>query len=647
MQLKLKRISLLVVFFTLFILQNSFCVVKLPQLISDGMVLQRDTKIKIWGWAKVAEKVDMLFNGKHYNAVTDNNGKWNILILPMKAGGPYVMEINGENHITIKNILIGDVWVCSGQSNMELPVDRVKERYPDLIANSSNTYIRQFSVPTRYVFTSPQEDVQSGIWEQASPETVPHFTATGYFFAKSLYGKYHVPIGLIKSCVGGTPAQAWLSEGALKEFPSYMSMALKYKSDAYIDSVQKAGDLITSNWNNNINQHDLGLNEPKRWYDISYDASAWQTLQMPGYWDNQGLKNTNGVVWLRKEIDLPADVASQPAELWLGRIVDQDFAYINGSFVGTTGYQYPPRRYKVPAGLLKAGKNIIVVRVVNNSGQGGFVLDKPYQLKFANNIIDLKGAWQYKLGFASNPIPSTITIQYQPLGLYNGMIAPLLNYKIKGVIWYQGESNTGNPADYYQLFTSLITDWRKNWGQGNFPFLYVQLANFMETKNVPSESKWAQLREAQFKALALPNTGMAVIIDLGEWNDIHPTNKQDVGKRLALAAEKIAYNECNVVYSGPLYSAIKINGSQAIISFKNIGSGLVVKGGGDLKYFAIAGADKKFVWANAKIEGDHVIVWNDNIKTPVAVRYAWADNPEGANLYNKDGLPASSFRTDQ
>lgn len=611
------------------------------------MVLQRDTRIKIWGWANPHESVKVLFNGGSYNTLTGDNGQWSINTSAMKAGGPYNMDIIGENHITVKNIMLGDVWVCSGQSNMELPIERVTERYPDLVANSTNRYIREFWVPTRTAFAAPQEDVQSGIWEQANPQTVTHFTAVGYFFAKQLYDKYHVTIGLIKSCVGGSPAQAWLSEDALKQFPQYLSVANNYKSDAYLDSVKKAGANTTNVWNENIRLHDQGLTGSMPWYNNGYDASAWPALQMPGYWDNQGLKKTNGVVWLRKEVDVPANLAGQEAQLWLGRVVDQDFAYINGTFVGTTGYQYPPRRYKVPAGLLKVGKNIIVVRVINNSGLGGFVPDKPYELHIGTQIIDLKGAWGYKLGYASKPIGSTITINYQPEGLYNAMIAPLLNYKIKGVIWYQGESNTAIPGEYYSLFPSVINNWRQKWNEGNFSFVYVQLANFMETHNQPAESNWAQVREAQLLTLKLPNTGMAVITDLGDWNDVHPTNKSDVGKRLALAAQKVAYGDNKVVYSGPIYQSMKIDGDRIIISFNNVGSGLIAKGGSELKYFAIAGADKKFVWAKAKIEGNQVIAWSDEVKQPVAVRYAWADNPEGANLYNKEMLPASSFRTDR
>jgi len=273
--------------------------------------------------------------------------------------------------------------------------------------------------------------------------------------------------------------------------------------------------------------------------------------------------------------------------------------------------------------------------------------DKPYKLVAGGQEIDLTGEWQYKLGAVMEPLLPPTFIRWKPLGLYNGMIVPLLNYRIKGVIWYQGEANTRNPFEYRQLFPAMINNWREKWNQGDFPFLYVQLANFMPASPQPSESNWAELREAQLKTLSVPNTGMAIAVDIGEWNDIHPLNKEDVGRRLALAAQKVAYGDNQVVYSGPIYQSMKIKGNKIIISFTNVGSGLIAKGGGELKHFAIADADKKFVWAKAKIQGNKVVVWNDAISNPVAVRYAWANNPEGANLYNKEGLPTSPFRTDE
>jgi len=296
--------------------------------------------------------------------------------------------------------------------------------------------------------------------------------------------------------------------------------------------------------------------------------------------------------------------------------------------------------------ILKPGKNTIAVRVINSSGQGGFVPDKTYEIATQDTAYDLRGDWKYRLGTTMEPLAGETFIKWKPLGLYNAMISPLVNYRIKGVAWYQGESNAERPVEYRELLPALIRDWRNHWEEGEFPFLVVQLPNFMGAKSEPSESNWAMLREAQSNALALPNTGIVVTVDIGEWNDIHPLDKKDVGDRLALAAQKIAYGDEHVIYSGPLYQSMRIEGNTVVLTFTNTGGGLIAKGG-ELKCFAIAGSDKKFVWANAKIENGNVIVSSSNVLNPVAVRYAWADNPEGANLYNKEGLPASPFRTDE
>ncbi|HEY3401834.1 MAG TPA: sialate O-acetylesterase, partial [Ohtaekwangia sp.] len=620
--------------------------IKLPRLISDGIVLQRDSKLNIWGWASPGESVNLTFNGNTLATLADDKGNWKIVLPAQAAGGPFEMTLKGKNEIVVHNILIGDVWICSGQSNMEQVFSRLKDKYPQVIANSANTNIRQFIVPTRYAFDGPQQDIPGGTWESASPETMVRFTAVGYFFAKDLYDKYKVPIGLIRSAAGGTPAEAWISQEAVKSFPQHEAVAKKFSNTSYTDSLRTAEGTSNKAWYNAIRKEDKGLNETPRWYETQYDASSWSVMNVPGYWSEQGLPGVNGVVWFRKEVELPSSFESRPVRLQLGNVVDCDSVYVNGVFSGTTGYQYPPRKYDLPAGVFKAGKNVIVVRVINTTGKGGFYKGKPYILKAENDTINLAGEWKYQVGVKQEALQPGTFYNGKPTGLFNAMIAPLLQTSIKGVIWYQGESNASRAAEYKTLFPAMITNWREKWKQGNFPFLYVQLANYLPAKDQPSESEWAELREAQLQTLKLPNTAMAVAIDVGEWNDIHPLNKEDVGKRLALAAEKLAYQDKKVVYSGPLYRSIKIKGNHIVVSFDHVGGGLTAKGGKDLKYFSIAGADKKFVWASAKIVGNTVVVWSDAIKQPVAVRYAWADNPEGANLYNKEGLPASPFRTD-
>ncbi len=644
--MKMPRSSLCL--YLLLFSQAALCQVRLPRLVSDGMVLQRDAQAKVWGWAAEGEAVTINFDGRTYRATTGTDGKWTVLLSELKAGGPYTMEIRASNHITLQNVLVGDVWVCSGQSNMQLWMGRVKYRYADVIAHADNPIIRQFIVPGRYDFQEPQDDVTSGRWVSANPESVLEFTAVGYFFAKTLFERYRVPIGLINASLGGSPAEAWLSEEALKAFPEHLDTAKRFRDSAYRNQIMEKDKAVSDAWYARVQQLDRGQAKDQRpWYDPGCDASEWATMNVPGYWADEGLGRVNGVVWFRKEIDVPASMIGKPARLWLGRIVDGDSTYVNGTLVGSVSYQYPPRIYDVPANLLKEGKNVIVVRIISNGGRGGFVLDKPYRLSAAGHTIDLQGQWQYKLGATMDPLPGKRFIEWQPLGLYNGMIAPLVNCRIKGVIWYQGESNTGRALEYRRLFPALIADWRAKWHQGDFPFLYVQLANFMEATDQPSESNWAELREAQLRTLAVPNTAMAVTIDLGEWNDVHPLNKEDVGKRLALAAQKIAYGDDEVVHSGPIYESMEIEGNKIILTFKHIGAGLVSRGGDELSQFAIAGADKKFVWAKAEIEGNTIVVWSEDVSQPVAVRYAWADNPEGANLYNREGLPASPFRTDK
>ena len=626
---------------------SAYSDVRLPQLVGNGMVLQRDAPINIWGWANAGEKITIGFRG-NYHTIADKNGRWKIALPVMKAGGPYAMEINAGNHIVLTDILIGDVWFCSGQSNMVLPMDRVKEKYPDEIASANYPQIRNFFVKTESDVTKIHEDVLPGKWVKADPENVLGFGATSWFFAKKLYLKYHVPIGIINSSVGGTPVQAWISEKGLKNNVVYSHRATLFHDGSFMDSVMKVKPEPVNPANTEVN--DKGLNGSVTWYDPAYVPDKWHHFWLPGYWADQGIKNLNGVVWFRKEFILPAGVESQPGKLLFGRMIDADQTYVNGHLVGNITYQYPPRRYNVPVGLLKPGKNIIVIRLTNFTGKGGFVPDKSYNLNIGGQSIDLRGDWLYRVGQAFLPtdkkIAAIFSAQNEPTGLYNTMVAPAINYTIKGILWYQGESNADKATEYGQLLTALITDWRQQWQQGNLPFIYAQLPNFNEVQYLPVESSWAILREGQLKALSQPNTAMAVTIDAGEWNDIHPLNKKDVGERLAIAAENLAYKETGIVASGPIYQSAIVQGNHIQISFKNVGAGLVIHDGDELEQFAIAGANKKFVWAKAKIEGDKVIVWSDEVISPLYVRYAWADNPDGANLYNKEGLPASPFRTD-
>ena len=641
---------------SLFLLLFSICVygnVKLPVLVSNGMVLQRDAKIIIWGWASPGEKVQVKFNKKTISTVTDSEGNWKIALPPMKAGGPYTMEVKGKNTILINDILLGDVWLCSGQSNMVLNMERVKEKYPDDIATANFPEIRNFFIPTASDVTSIHKDLPGGKWVSASPENVLGFGAATFFFARSIYNEYKVPVGIINSSVGGTPIEAWISEEGVKEFPQLYNRVESFTDTAFMNPILRAGRAKTGSGQKtpeNPMVADKGMSGSKPWYDITYVPEGWHKYWLPGYWNDQGVKGLNGIVWFRKEINVPVSMTGKPAKLFLGRIVDADNVYVNGIPSGSTSYQYPPRRYNLLSELLKPGKNIIVIRVTNNAGKGGFVPDKPYYLVAGNDSIDLRGEWYYKVSQVFRPVfpgpgtgSSILTMQNEPTGLYNTMVAPLINYRIKGILWYQGETNTNKPQEYQQLLPALIADWRKKWQEGPIPFLFVQLPNFMEVQYLPSESQWAELRFGQLKSLSVLNTAMAVTIDVGEWNDIHPLEKKVVGERLALAARKLAYGNEKIVYSGPVFKSLTKEGDRIIIEFDQTGSGLMVKGGNELNYFALAGINKKFIWAEAILENNRVVVRSDEVPDPVYVRYAWADNPEGANLYNIEGLPASPF----
>jgi len=602
------------------------------------MVLQRNVNLKIWGWANPHEKVKLSFNNRKFETIASVDGKWLIILPKMKAGGPYTMTIEGQNSITLTDILIGDVYFCAGQSNMVLAMERLKENYPNEVKDDNFPQIRNFFVPTKADVSKVSPDLPKGEWKLASGKELLEFGGVTYFFAKKLYQEYKIPIGIINSSVGGTPVEAWMSIDAFKDFPAIEAQIKNFRDTAYMNSLKGNG-----------------LSIPAKTFQLSYVPKTWHRFWMPGYWADQGARNLNGILYFKKEIDVPAGMTGLPAKLFIGRIIDADSTFINGVFVGNITYQYPPRRYNVPANLLKPGKNIILVKVTNTSGKGGFVPDKNYSLQANGQIIDLRGEWDYQVDQVfpkptySQPaqqIIQPIVAQNSPTGLYNTMVAPAINYAISGFLWYQGETNAGKPGAYAKLLPELIKDWRNKWELGDIPFLFVQLPNYMDVDYVPVESDWAQLRQSQLQTLKVVNTGMSVGLDAGEWNDIHPLNKKQIGERLALWAEKLIYRKKNVVYSGPIYRSATVRGNNMILNFDHVGSGLIAKGEPKLYHFAIAGADKKYVWAQAKIEGNTVIVWNDSISSPVVVRYAWADNPEGANLYNAEGLPAAPFEAE-
>lgn len=648
--------------------------VTLPAIVGNNMVLQRETTVNVWGWAEPGEKVTVTFLKKRHTCITGADGKWLVKLPPMKAGGPHTMEVKGQNTIVLNNILIGDVWVCSGQSNMTHYLGRHAERYAQEIAEANLPEIRQFYVPEKATVAGPLADNPGLKWVAATPTTVLDFTVIGYFFAKKLYDAYHVPMGIINTCVGGTPIEAWMSEAGFRDFPD-ITERIKQNQEAVKAISAQPRNRPSGNPGMNPQEPrqvtDKGMAGPLMWYDPAYQPLNWKPINVPGYWEDQGIRNLDGVVWYRRVINVPASMTGVEATVKLGRIVNADACYINGQQIGNTTYEYPQRVYTVKPNVLKPGSNLIVVRVTNNGGKGGFVPDKPYFLLAAGDTIDLKGEWAYKVGEVAQrfqpmgnaargarqagkstatprpeaaPAPRPVNAQQSPTGLYNGMIAPYTPYAVRGCLWYQGESNAGNPKAYAKLLPALIEDWRQQWGQDDLTFLIAQLPNYMDVNYSPEESNWAQMRDVQLKtAETVPHTGLGVNIDLGEWNDIHPGNKKPVGERLALQAMRITYGDKQVLSTGPIRRTIRQEGNKLIVSFDNVGSGLVSGNGEPLAHFALAGEDGRYQWAQAEIVGNEVAVWNDNLDNPVSVKYAWADNPDFANLYNKEGLPASPF----
>ncbi len=440
-------------YFILFISISSYSQVRLPRLISDGMVLQRDAKIKIWGWASSNENVSVNFLGSIFLTKADDKGNWDVELSDLKAGGPYVMKIIGSNSITINDIMIGDVWLCSGQSNMEHSLGSFDWVYKKEIANSTNKYIREFHVPQKYDFNVAQKNLESGSWKIANPENVVNFSAVAYFFGKAIYDKYKVPIGLINSSLGGSPVESWISEEALKSFPAYYNEARIYRDSLLIEKIEASDNRRINDWYNLSSKIDEGYKDASNiWSDPSLNTSGWLTMKIPGYWTDTKVGPINGVVWFRKKVNIPATMVGKKAKIILGRIVDADSVFINGKFIGNTTYLYPRRRYNIPPGILKEGENTIVIRVINSAGSGGFVLDKPYEIETETDTVDLKGEWKFKVGDIMPQLESQTFIRWKPLGLYNAMIAPLINYKIKGAIWYQGESNADRSGRLLQPF---------------------------------------------------------------------------------------------------------------------------------------------------------------------------------------------------
>ncbi len=642
----------------------------LHPLFTDHMVLQRGVSAPIWGWTKPGAQVTVSISGTSASATAGTDGKWMAKLGLLSAGGPFELTVAGPETVKLSDVLVGDVWICSGQSNMEMGIAQVKDAAKE-IEDADDPQIRLFTVPKNVsnkplAMFGPTHDGkpawQEGMtkWLVCSPKNVMvgawgGFSAAGYFFGRDLQHELKVPIGLIHTSWGGTVAEAWTSGEALETMLDFKPAVQQLRAESTPATTAQRPAQYATRMEQWYRKNDPGSAGGEVWAGASFNDTDWKTMKLPTHWEEAGLPDYDGVVWFRKEIDVPANWVGHDLALHLGPIDDRDTTFFDGVKVGGLDLYNLPRNYSIPSKLFHAGKNTIAVRVLDTGGAGG-IWGQPGDMKIepagqSDRAVSLAGEWRYRdslpLNKAATPPPSPAAAGANPnvpTVLYNAMIEPLVPYAIKGAIWYQGESNAGRAVQYRTLLPTMIRDWRNRFGVGEFPFLIVQLASFQDSKPQPAESSWAELREAQsLAAKAAGHSATASAIDIGEARDIHPKNKQEVGRRLALAARAVAYGE-DVEYEGPTFKSMDVQGSRAILHFDHVGGGLEVKGS-ELKGFAIAGPDGKFIWGEATIDGDTVVVSSPKIDHPTAVRYAWADNPV-ANLYNKAGLPANPFRTD-
>lgn len=630
--------------------------VALHPLFTDNMVLQQQSEVNIWGTASPGKTVYVTtsWNNATYEICSGPDGRWSAAISTPKAGGPYSITVaDGRKPVVLENVLIGEVWICSGQSNMEMKVSDKVSGYEQEMENAGRyRNIRLLHIENR---TSPvpeeSVEIRYGGWKECSGENIADFSAAGYFFGKNLSDSLDIPVGLIETCWGGTFAESWVSAEALSQMPYFHERLEKIKS---IPESQEEREALfiedMAKWAEDMKTVDKGFENGRAvWAGNGFDDSSWQDVHVPDYFQDQGMGSTAGFSWIRKTVDIPAEWDGKELTLSLGVVDDNEFTYFNGIQIGHTEGCLTWRRYVVPASLVKAGESTIAVRVMDTGGKGG-ILGNADDIVLSGpdgRELPLSGNWKFHMSAGLDEAPdiavNTAVEPNFPTFLYNAMINPLVRFRIRGAIWYQGESNVARADQYNELLPLLIYDWRQKWGY-DFPFYIAQLANFMNEQTGPEDSEWAELREAQSNALHLENTGLAVLIDIGEGGDIHPKNKSEAGRRLALNALVLTYGK-NIPYSGPSYESHVIEGRSIRVWFSHADGGLESRGEA-LTGFWIAGADRVFHRAEARIEGNSVVLYSDEVDFPVAVRYAWANNPV-CNLYNGAGLPASPFRTDR
>jgi sialate O-acetylesterase len=631
----------------------------------DNMVLQRNKPDAIWGWSDPGDQVKVEIAGHTATAVAGADRRWQAKIDPPTAGGPYTLTVTGKQTVTLKNVMVGDVWLCSGQSNMQFGLRQAKTGAEDAkTADLPN--IRFFTVGQRTPY-HPAETV-NGSWSVVTPDTAGRVAAVAFYFARKVQQETHIPIGLIISAVGGPPAESWMSISAVQQIHDFDPLVTEYNHIVAENKGPEYGNFV-QHW---YDDYDIGQKE--HWAAPDYDDSSWKQVTIPGGFAELGVPDTPALVYFRKTFDVSAaDAAPAPApaatagprgaggpgfgpgfgrdSVQLGIIEKMDTVYINGQEIGGSAWVENPRRYSIRPGMLHPGKNVITIRVLKSIPTGGFE-SKPEDLKMTigDKAIPLAGEWKAKLAVDGRP-PQPMPLRYQnwpemPAVLYTGMIQPIAPLSIAGAVWYQGEENSPRGYQYRKVLAAMIGDWRNTFQQGNFPFIVVQLPSFQPRSNAPTDDDWSNLRESQaVVAQTVPNTCLAVTIDTGDPNSIHPTDKEPAGDRIARCALADYYGDKKVVFQGPTVAKVERRKGEIRLKFAHADGGLVVKRGDKLGEFSVAGDDQKFAWANARIEGDAVIVSSPDVPNPKEVRYAWQSNPQ-ATLFNGAGLPAGPFRTD-
>ncbi|MBQ3804629.1 MAG: sialate O-acetylesterase [Prevotella sp.] len=621
------------------------------RLFQSGMVLQRGTEVPVWGQADAGEQVSVKFKKKTYTATADASGRWQVMLPSQKAGGPYEIVITGNDAQpqVLKDVLFGDVWLCSGQSNIDVMIERVYPQYGKVVDDYENPNIRMFRVQTEFDVDGPKNDIRpTNInWLPVNKDNAWRFSAVGYFLGREMYEKTGVPQGIIVNSLGGTPIQAWLSPDTLKQrWPEQYARTAFYQDADMVRAMNEANGKAQRRWQQMLDAADPGLSG--NYADKNLDDSQWKRTDVFRTVGERQLsrdltddRRYNGSLWTRQHFTIDATHAGMGARLLVGTLYDADQTYVNGREVGHTSYQYPPRRYTIPAGVLTEGDNVITVRFTTKGGSPHFIPEKQYKLIFDDGVeVQLSDEWLVTDGARMPSQPGIDSGgQNLPSVLYNAMLYPLAPYPLQGVVWYQGESNTGDGAVYEQYLSQLIGGWRQLWQRPDMPFCVVQLANFLDPSDSPQQSGWAEVREAQrLTSEHMPHVGLAVAIDLGETVDIHPLRKREVAERIANVFDNLVWNKKSPL--SPRVTNVQQDGTVITLTADQ-----KLRTVTQLYEFETAGSDGRFRNAEASADGNRIII-RSAVENPVKVRYAWKNNPLRAGIYSEAGVPMSPMQLD-